>query len=82
VIRNWNAPQSATEVGSFLGPCNFYRRFVKDFTVIAKPLLDMTKKDVDFVWEVSHQDSFEKLKKALCSEPVLVMPGYSQEMHV
>jgi len=82
VIRDWNAPQSATEVRSFLGLCNFYRRFVKDFTIIAKPLLDLTKKDVDFVWEVSHQDSFEKLKKALCSEPVLVMPDYSQEMHV
>jgi transposase InsO family protein len=82
VISNWTSPKSATEVRSFLGLCNFYRRFVQNYTSMAKPLLDLTKKDATFIWTNIHEDAFNSLKTALVSEPVLATPDYTKDMHV
>jgi len=50
-IRDWPIPKNASEVRSFHGLANFYRRFVKDFSTIASPLNELVKKDVGFKWE-------------------------------
>ena len=50
-IENWEQPQTVTEVRSFLGLAGYYRRFVKDFSVIALPLTRLTRKDVKFEWD-------------------------------
>ena len=50
---------------------NFYRRFVKGFAAIAKPLTDLTKKDRDFTWSNEEEAAFQKLKEALTSAPIL-----------
>ena len=54
-----------------MGLANFYRRFVKGFAAIAKPMTDLTKKDRDFTWGKEEEDAFQKLKDALTSAPIL-----------
>ena len=50
---------------------NFYRRFVKGFTAIAKPLTNLTKKAIEFKWETTEEAAFEALKKTLTTAPIL-----------
>ena len=54
-----------------MGLANFYRRFVKGFAAIAKPMTDLTKKDRDFTWSNEEEAAFQKLKEALTSAPIL-----------
>jgi len=70
-IVKWEPPQNITQVQSFLGLCNYYRRFVKDFAMISVPLSNLTKKDVKFEWKAEQQEAFDTLKKCLTTAPVL-----------
>ena len=70
-IRTWDIPQNPTQVQSFLGLCNYYRRFVKDSAKLGTPLSDLTKKDKLFEWGKEQQKSFDILKKRLTETPVL-----------
>ena len=63
VICDWAVPTTVRGVQSFLGFCNFYRRFIKDYSRIAKPLNCLTRKDVSFAWTDKCQQVFEELKK-------------------
>src|SRR5215469_4142133 len=73
-IVNWPVPTSISEVRSFVGLCSYYRRFVKDFSEIAAPLHDLTKKHAKFVWTADCQNAFEVLKEHLTTAPILTMP--------
>ena len=73
-VVEWPVPTSVTEVRSFVGLTSYYRRFVRDFSKIAAPLNALTRKDKKFEWDDEAQESFEKLKGALTSPPVLAMP--------
>lgn len=70
-IREFPTPRRLRNVRSFLGLANYYRKFVKDFTLIAKPLTQLTKKNVKFNWAKSQEEAFLKLKDVLCTSPVL-----------
>ena len=70
----WEPPKTPTEVRSFLGLAGYYRRFIQDFSKIAVPLTQLTKKEVKFVWDKNRQEAFEVLKKKLCEAPVLTLP--------
>jgi len=70
-IVNWSIPRTTKQVLSFLGFCNFYRRFIKDFARIADPLTQLTKKDRLFVWSEACQQAFEGLKNQVISAPAL-----------
>ncbi|KAF5698706.1 reverse transcriptase domain-containing protein, partial [Fusarium globosum] len=72
-ITEWKAPTTVKEAQSFLGFANYYRRFIKNFSKIAIPLTEITKKDKIFKWNDKAQEAFEQLKTAITSEPVLVM---------
>jgi predicted aspartyl protease len=74
-VQDWPTPQNLTEVRSFLGLCGYYRRFVKDFSVIAAPLHALTGKKVAFVWNAACQAAFEALKTSLTTSPILSMPA-------
>ena len=79
-VRDWPAPKSVTDVRAFLGLAGFYRRFVKDFSRIALPMTELTKKSdsAPFVWSATPQAAFDALKDALCSAPVLLIPDPSK----
>jgi hypothetical protein len=73
-VVDWPVPKSKQDVQSFLGFCNFYRRFIKDFSKIARPMHGLTG-DVPFVWNIEHQLAFESLQMAVTTAPVLVIPN-------
>ena len=76
VIRYWPSPTTLTELRSFLGLANFYRRFVLGFSHFTSPLRQVTKGGVKakFFWFESQQKAFTELKYRLCSAPVLTLP--------
>ena len=59
---------------SFLGFCNYYRNFIKNFSEIAKPIFKMTSKKENFKWNEEGLTAFHKLKEMLTSPPVLILP--------
>src|SRR5882724_9458824 len=71
-VRDWPTPRNVTEVQSFLRFINFYRRFVQDFSHVAKPLHQLTKKGEVWRWANEEQASFEELKRLITSTPILV----------
>lgn len=73
-IVEWKPPKNVTEVRNFLGLVDYYRRFVKGFSMIATPMKRLLQKDVKFEWTEKCQQSFEKLKTLLIEAPVLVLP--------
>ena len=77
-VKNWSTPQNLTEVKSFLGLCSYYRRFISNFAAKAKPLNKLTEKGVNFRWTEECQASFDSLRHALISAPILAHPDFSQ----
>jgi len=78
VVANWPTHANVRELRVFLGLAGYYRKFVKHFGIIYKPLTDLLKKHSVFVWTAVHQDSFAALKHALCTAPVLALPVFSR----
>ena len=76
-VTNWPVPSTLKGVRSFLGFCNYYRRFVRDFAGIASPLSSLTKKKVPFAWTDECQAAFERLKRELITAPVLEFSDYN-----
>lgn len=70
-IRNAKPPKTVKELQSFLGYCNFYRKHIPGFSVIAKDLYELLHKDKAFVWTQQCEESFRRLQNALCSAPVI-----------
>lgn len=81
-VRSFPAPKCVKDVRSFLGLCNYYRRFVEGFAKIASPLNHLTRKDVPFVWSAECQAAFDHLKTRLCSPPILAYPIFDQPFHL
>ena len=73
-IRKWAVPCSVHDVRSFLGFANYHRRFVKNYAVIAEPLLVTTRGKQSFIWGPEQQQAFERLKEALLAIPTLNHP--------
>jgi hypothetical protein len=66
-VLNWITPATVSEIQSFLGLAGYYRRFIKDFSRIAKPMTKLLEKNKAFEWTKECQASFEELKKRLTS---------------
>ncbi|MCG7879381.1 MAG: RNase H-like domain-containing protein, partial [Candidatus Thiodiazotropha endolucinida] len=78
-VKEWPVPVSQTEIRSFLGLCGYYRRFIKGYSEIAKPLHTLTEKGREFVWTDTCQNAFERLKEHLVNAPILVYPDFMKE---
>ena len=81
-VLNWMPPQNVSEIRSFLGLAGYYRRFIQDFSKIAKPMTKLLEKNKDFKWTQECQNSFEELKKRLTSAPVLVLPDVTKKFDI
>ncbi|KAF8077157.1 hypothetical protein N665_1059s0005 [Sinapis alba] len=77
-IQGWPRPKNATEVRSFLGLAGYYRKFVKGFASLAQPMIQLTGKDVKFVWSDECEKCFSALKEMLTNAPILVLPEVDQ----
>jgi hypothetical protein len=73
-VVEWKRPSSLSEIRSFLGLTGYYRRFVPNFSSIAKPLTRLLEKDVLFVWSNDCEVSYQTLKNKLVNAPILALP--------
>ncbi|GBG59534.1 hypothetical protein CBR_g49794 [Chara braunii] len=73
-IQEWPQPQTVRDVRSFMGWASYYTKFVRNFSAVAAPLTNLTKKVTPFLWSLHCQLAFTRLKKALTRAPVLKIP--------
>ena len=73
-VQSWPTPRCQTDVRSFIGLASYYRRFIRNFTDIARPLLKLTEKKAVFEWNSECYEAFQRLKTALTSAPILAYP--------
>jgi hypothetical protein len=81
-IRDWPIPRDAKQLRSFLGLAGYYRKFVRHFAVIARPLSDLLKKGTLFVWTATHTTAFTTLQHALMTAPILSLPDFSKSFQL
>ena len=80
-VQEWPEPTNKKELQQFIGFVNYYRRFIKGFSGIAKPLHVLTG-NTDWKWEEGEQKAFEQLKQAITNEPVLAVPTDDDQFRV
>ncbi|XP_031108696.1 uncharacterized protein LOC116013188 [Ipomoea triloba] len=76
-VAEWPKPVLVKGLRGFLGLTGYYRRFIKAYGIISRPLICMLKKN-SFQWNEEAEIAFEKLKQALCSSPVLTLPNFNK----
>lgn len=81
-VRDWPAPTKIKEVQSFLGFCNFYRRFIPAFSRTARPLNELTRKTQKWEWTQKHQEAFTSLKREFQVGKILVHPNPDKQFFV
>ncbi|GJR80463.1 hypothetical protein Tco_0151248 [Tanacetum coccineum] len=73
-VKDRASPTIPTEVRQFLGLTGYYRRFIKGFSKIAKPLTKLTQKSKKYIWGENQESAFQLLKQNLCEAPILALP--------
>jgi hypothetical protein len=81
-VMDWKTPTIVYEVRSFLGLAGYYRRFISDFSKIAKPMTSLLQKDHNFVWTEECEAAFCTLQKLLTTAPVLAQPDIEKSFDV
>ncbi|WVZ80118.1 hypothetical protein U9M48_027621 [Paspalum notatum var. saurae] len=81
-VSNWKTPRNVTEIRSFLGLAKYYRRFIENFSKIAKPMTELLKDKVSFEWNDKREKSFQCLKDKLTTTPVLTLPDLRKDFVV
>jgi len=77
-VCEWPILENRTNVQAFIGFVNFYRRFIQDFSTIARPLFDLTHSDQAWNWGTKEQEAFECLKMAVTTALILASPQDSE----
>ena len=77
-VEEWPTPTDAKEVRRFLGLAGYYRRFVRGFGIIARPLFNLLKNGVPFVWTDNTNQAFCLLKQQMMTAPVLALPDFTK----
>ncbi|GBO27662.1 Retrovirus-related Pol polyprotein from transposon opus [Araneus ventricosus] len=77
-VRKFPEPTSVKQVQSFLRLIGYFRKYIKDYSKIAKPLSDLTRKEYQFVFGAQQKEAFEKLKKIMSEGSVLRIYKYGR----
>ena len=80
-IQHMNPPTTPKQVRAFLGLVGYYRKFIKGFAKIAKPLTLLTRQQVKFEWTPEPSNSIHTLKKCHCSSTHFALPQSQQNLH-
>jgi transposase InsO family protein len=78
-VRTWPTPKTVREVRGFLGFTGFYRRFIRTYSDLARPLNDLLKKDKSWKWGSEQQKSFESIRDQILKSPILVFPDFDKQ---
>jgi hypothetical protein len=81
-VMIWKPPTTVHQIRSFLGLAGYYRRFIPDFSQIAKPITELLKKEAKFVWGQKYEDAFHALRQHLTTAPVLAQPDSGKPFDV
>ena len=82
IIKTFLPPTTVKGIRSFLGQAGFYRRFIIDFSKIARPLCRLLEKDTKFNFDESCQSSFEEIKSRLVEAPIMAKPDWNKEFEI
>ncbi|CAK9834654.1 Retrovirus-related Pol polyprotein from transposon 17.6 [Anthophora retusa] len=77
-VKEFPVPKSQKNIQQFLGLTGYYRRFIQDYSVKAKPLIKLLGKGIRFNWTQEQQKSFEQLRNELCTQPILQYPDFNR----
>jgi len=81
-VMDWKPPTSVHQIRSFLGLAGYYRKFIPDFSRIAKPMTELLKKEVKFRWDENCEKAFRTLRGNLTTAPILAQPDNSKPYDV
>jgi Reverse transcriptase (RNA-dependent DNA polymerase)/RNase H-like domain found in reverse transcriptase/Integrase zinc binding domain/Chromo (CHRromatin Organisation MOdifier) domain len=82
VIDQWPTPTNLHELRSFLGLCNYFRKFVQGYSTLVLPLTNLTRATAPWVWSADCVDAFQRVKQAMTSAPVLALPDFTKTFTV
>jgi len=78
VVKKFPNPTNTCEIKQYMGLCSYYRRFIPNFIKIAKPLTNLLRNNVPFVWDQKTEEAFVVLKEILNTEPLLLYPRFTK----
>jgi len=81
-VKDWVCLRNIREVQRFLGFTGYYQHFIKDYSKIAQPLLDLTKQATSWHWLEPQQTTFNKLKEKIVSKPILRQPDFTKTFYL
>ena len=81
-VLSWPKPKNVKDIRKFLDLANYYRRFIKDFAQVVKPINMLTRKDMKWQWRKEQQQVFDELKRIFTTRPVLTAPDLNKEFRV
>jgi len=81
-VKDWPVPSNIKDVRGFLGLTGYYRRFIKHYSLISRPLTLLLRKGTPFVWSVTTQETFDLLKQTMVTAPVLALPQFNKSFTV
>ena len=81
-VQNWPVLRTAKDVRGFLGLCGTMRIWIKDYSLIARPLTELVRRDAEFIWDNRREEAFQKLKHLITTAPVLRPIDYNSDRPV
>jgi len=81
-VLSWPEPKNVKDIRKFLGLANYYRRFIKNFAQVARPMNVLMRKDAKWQWGQEQQKAFDKLKRIFTTRPVLAVPDLDKEFRM
>ena len=81
-IADWPTPTTLRQLRSFLGFGNYYRKFIRGYADLTKPLNELLRKDIDFEWTTERNDIFNDLKRRFTTKPILSIPDQTKPFYI